>query len=574
PSKYNTEFGDYNNGKIIAKIYQAYEVALKKNNAFDFDDLLIKAYQLLRDNSDVSEYYQDKFRYIHVDEFQDTNTIQYELLKILGAKHRNIFCVGDEDQSIYKWRGAKIENIGSFANDFRCTVYKLEQNYRSGQNILTIANEIIKNNTNRFHDPKELKSNKQNKGEINFFKAYDEKDEASYVIGRILRLKSEGDYRYGDFAVLSRLNATMRPFEEKLMEYGIPYKIFGGFKFYERKEIKDLLAYLKIIANPYDNEAILRVINFPKRGIGSTAIEQFIDIVSETGGRLFERIVEAEKDISIPSKLAKKIASFGRVLSNFAEASKRMGISELAEYVVGALDLQTVYSGDTDEDKARWLNINDFLAGLADYEKRNPDATLDNYLQNVSLYSDLDEMDSNDFVNIATVHSAKGLEFKVVFVIGLEEGIFPIERRGGDSDIEEERRLMYVAVTRAMERLYLTRAGSRFMYGQRNYTNPSIFLAEADPKKNIERELPTYAKSEPIKHYNQETFSPVKKAEDNITKDISGYKVGSTVKHRKFGIGKVISISDSVGGAHAEINFEGVGTLTLALNYAPIELVE
>lgn len=566
---------------LITDVYSEYEGELKKNNALDYDDMLLKAYQLLRDFPDVRDYYNEKFHYIHVDEFQDTNVIQYRIVKLLGARRRNIFVVGDEDQCIYGWRGANFSNIYDFTRDFPCKVYKLEQNYRSTKKILELANTLIKNNTTRLD--KVLWTENPDGEKPCFFTAPGETNEADYVFGRIRELVAEG-YNYADMAILMRINALSRSFEERFLQYGVPHKIFGGFKFYERKEIKDLLAYLSLVVNPADEEALLRVINFPKRGIGDGAVNQLRNYAKLYNRTTMDVILDIDRNEELPAALVKKVTPFMYVVKCLAEQQGKVPLDELVKYLVRMLNLREVYAEDTEENFNRKQNIGSFVEAVRQFGEANPDATLSDYLQSVTLYSDTDEMDSSDCVTIATVHSAKGLEFKVVFIVGLEDGIFPLNRSiDSPSELEEERRLMYVAITRAMEKLYMTQSATRFLYGSRKPTVPSRFLSEigysirtsqpsADtPYRNSRTEADAGHAAKTIKSTYIYT-PPVTQA---AVKDVSGFCEGGRVRHKSFGEGVILHISGDVGGSsYAEIEFKDKGKITLALAFAPLERIE
>lgn len=560
--------------ETVCDIYAKYQEELAKCNSLDYDDLLNKAFFLLKTDAEAREFYQDKFRYIHVDEFQDTNAIQYQIVKILGLKHRNIFVVGDEDQCIYGWRGANIQNIYDFTKDFHCKQYKLERNYRSSKKILELANKIIVNNTSRME--KNLWTENEEGVRVETYTGNNEGQEAEYVVEQIMNLVRNNGYKYSDFAILMRLNALTRPFEERLIQYNIPHRIYGGFKFFERKEIKDLLAYLNIVVNHYDNEAILRVINFPKRGLGDTAIAKLAAYAADNGMSLYDVIMEIE-NTDLPSALVARVLTFATIIRLLTEEKDNLELSELVKYLVRMLNLKEVYGADTEENANRKMNISDFIGSVKQYTDANDGVSLEDYLQNITLYSDLDTMDETNCVNIATVHSAKGLEFKVVFIIGLEDGIFPISRAlDSNRELEEERRLMYVGITRAIERLYLTRSMSRFMYGNRKETLPSRFLKElgydTEQRSNYIRVVGGDDGGTPGKIYQPQLIRPATAVKTD--KDLSAFTVGARVRHRKFGEGVIMAVTDNVGNPYAEIAFEKMGKMTLALNYAPLEAIE
>lgn len=602
PFDFKTQYNYIDNVDTVACVYEAYNKELQKQNALDFDDLLIKALYLLKNDEEVRTYYQTKFKYIHVDEFQDTNSVQYEMLKIIAAKNKNIFVVGDEDQSIYSWRGAVINILSDFINTYNPRIYKLEQNYRSTKKILALANKIIANNTERLD--KRLWTENADGADVKYYAARSDGDEADFVVQTIYNLKKTYNYKLSDFAILMRINALSRTFEERFMQYGVPHKLYGGFKFYERKEVKDILAYLKIIGNHNDNEAIARVINFPKRGIGDGTVQQLMNYAEVNGKSLYDVIFTLDKNEDLPTGVIKKVLPFTNVLQCIDNAYKTgCSLFDLTCYIIRAGGFKEFYAENTEDNEARKNNIRELAHGIEQFEQANPAAGLDEYLQQISLYSDIDDMDeAGDCVSIATIHSAKGLEFKVVFVVGLEDGIFPDSRRAEDKgEKEEERRLMYVAITRAKERLYLTRAKSRFRFGERKDAMPSEFLREAGfedekPKESAyshysgrydsyrgERSYSSYGSSynsEEVPVYTPQPKVNTKPVVTKITapekkpqKDLSKFAAGCRVKHKKFGVGTVVNL-DTSGEPFAEVEFDGIGRLKLLLAYAPLEPLE
>ncbi len=589
PDEYKKQNDFRDSIEEICVIYAGYEQELKRNNALDYDDLLLVTLRLLRSDADAREYCQNKFRYIHVDEFQDTNMIQYQLVRILAAKYGNIFAVGDEDQSIYGWRGADFRNIFNFTKDFPdCRVYKLQRNYRSTQNILAAANMLIKHNSSRLD--KTLWTDNDEGNAIEFLRAGSETEEASAVVNSIVGLVRSGQYKHSDIAVLMRLNALSRSFEERMLQYGIPHKIFGGFKFFERKEIKDLLAYLKVLSNPADNEALCRIINFPKRGIGDGTVTQLRNYAAVSGLCLADIIVGIERNPDLPTAVIKKLTPFSRLLRALFEEKEQLCVTEFVIYLINALQLNLLYGNDTEEDRNRRMHIEELVASIKQFEESNEGCSLEDYLQMVSLYSDTEEMDGSDYVTLATVHSAKGLEYKVVYIVGMEEGIFPIIRMDASEDEEEERRLFYVAITRARERLFVTHAASRFLYGQRKAQFPSRFLKEAGL-------MPTYG-GESARYGGQgQTYGTVgatntrkytqaprpatpplrQAAQSGPTKqtgDFSGFVAGAAVIHPKFGKGTILNVSDEHNSKFVQVQFEKVGKINLALEYAPLRLAD
>ena len=590
---------------VVYEAYKAYEAAKRKANALDYDDLLLYARDLLKNDAEAREYYQHKFKYIHIDEFQDTNTVQYEIAALLAGEYGNIFVVGDEDQSIYGWRGADFRNIFNFRKDFDCKVYKLEQNYRSTQNILNVANKIIAHNTTRLD--KVLWTANGKGDEVECYCAKTDREEVNYVIKNIARLMQLKGYGYDDFAILMRVNSLSRPFEESLMAYNVPYRVYGGFKFYERKEIKDVLAYLRLMVNPSDVEAMLRIVNFPKRGIGEATVSQLLNYSAVTGISLYDVVTGSGENEDLPLKTTKKLTNLAETLKCFENAhATGASVAQLGKYVVKVLNLKEYYGGDDDENVNRRMNIKELLSGMEEYDKNNG-GTLEDYLQSISLYSDTDEDDGADSVTISTVHSAKGLEFKVVFIVGAEENIFPASQRADEGDqIEEERRLMYVAVTRAMEKLFITYTESRFRFNKVNYSAPSRFLSEAGfklarPKEQSERRSSygyggygeysggygrsgayrgerNYSKTSDDR-YNREEIpvysspAPEKKASGAAKKDFSAFKEGVRVAHKKFGKGTITAIKGNGENAYAEVLFDNIGKLNLMLAYAPLEII-
>ena len=474
PAEYAENNADVRGMRDICAVYSAYCEHLKKNNALDFDDLLTQTLRLLETDKDALEYLSGKFRYIHVDEFQDTNRVQYDIIKLLSTVHGNVFAVGDDDQSIYGWRGAKLENILGFEKDFPgAKIYKLERNYRSTQNILKFANAVIRNNGRR--RDKQLWTKNAAGEEPQYYQAETEADEALYVARRISDLMRQG-YSFSDFAVLMRINALTRSYEQEFSKYNVPYKVFGGFRFYERKEIKDLLAYLRIVNNPFDSEAVTRVINVPKRGIGAKTVETLEEYARREELSVYDAVLDID-ELSLNAGSKQKVRAFGSLLKELVVKGAEMSADELVRDVINDTGILSMYADDSDESINKKANIDEFVNSVDEFCRMNKGATLADFLNQVTLSSDTDDMDETDYVTLATIHSVKGLEFKVVFVVGMEENIFPVSRAANsDDDLEEERRLLYVAITRAEERLFFTRARSRYLYGERKRTSPSCFI--------------------------------------------------------------------------------------------------
>lgn len=595
------ELGNY------VRILDAYENEMKRSNAFDFDDLLIKTYHLLAENKDVLDRFSSRFKYIHVDEFQDTNVVQYNIVKLLSVKHGNIFAVGDDDQSIYGWRGADIHNILGFKNDFKdATIYKLQRNYRSTKRILQLANAVIKYNRNRNDKTLWTDNDEGVKPEVYF--AEEESSEAQYAAVQIKTLIKRG-YSYSDFAILMRINALSRSYEQEFLKYGIPYKVYGGFKFFERKEIKDLTAYLRILCNPLDNEAILRVINVPKRGIGDKTIQAINDYATTNGFSVFDGIYDYE-NLPLSASAKQKLKGFKDIVSSLVVYKETAKLKDLVKEVIRATDFMSCFDDDSVESDDKKRNVDEFLSSVEEFERQNPNASLSEYLNSITLSSDTDEINEGDFVTLATIHSVKGLEYRCVFICGLDESIFPIERADSEGDdAEEERRLMYVAITRAKERLYLTRAKSRFLYGSRRRTVQSQYLDDLSSVLGLSQNRRQYFRETYRTDYyqggrgeneNEYGYSPdidtqsnvnysknygfsgnfatyyinaSKKNERPADKDISKFRVGTKVLHKKFGEGTIISVKGNGEDVIGDIAFNGIGIKSLVLRLAPIEVI-
>ncbi len=570
--------GGYLSEKVMLAAYTKYQDTLKQNNALDFDDLLVFTYKLLRENADVREYYQDKFRYIHVDEFQDTNTIQYDIVRVLAGKWGNILVVGDEDQCIYGWRGANIQNIMDFRRDFpNAHIFKLQQNYRSTKKILDVANKVIDNNSQRLK--KTLWTENQEGCEVKYYIGSSDRDEADFVTRTIRDLVLKEGMRYSDIAVLMRLTAPSRLLEQYMLSYNIPYKMLGGFRFFERVEIKNVVGYLRAIVNPRDNDSILRIINYPKRGIGENSIEQ---IKQYAGSGSLLNVILNYNQYPFAAGLKKKLADFAELYLDLRETSEEMGLSEFANYMVDKVGFEQSFDMDNDEEYNKMQNIREFCNAVKDFEESNPESGLSEYLESITLVSDIDSVgEEEDYCLLSTIHAVKGLEFKVVFVIAMEEGLFPITR-GGErpSDIEEERRLAYVAVTRAEERLYLTRSRQRFMYNEVKYKDPSRFLKEMGfeemNRRNLDAMVDVGVDPYPTKKVGstQSIKQLINNRVSEQKKDFSGYIRGIQVLHPKFGVGTIIDDSGLISNKMVTIDFGGMGCKTLSLEYAPLQILK
>ncbi|MBR4270101.1 MAG: UvrD-helicase domain-containing protein [Clostridia bacterium] len=565
------------NSEIVLKAFNLYQEMLKNSNALDFDDLLVFTYKLLSQNADLREYYQNKFHYIHVDEFQDTNSIQYDIVRLLAGKWGNILVVGDEDQCIYGWRGANIGNIINFKRDFaNAQVFKLEQNYRSTKKILEVANKIIDNNTQRLK--KTLWTENEEGKSVTYFVGDGDREEADFVVRTIKDLVDKGA-KYSDFAVLMRLNAPSRLFEEYMLNYNLPYKMLGGFRFFERAEIKGVVGYLRALVNPKDNDSLLRILNYPKRGIGDSTIEIVKDMAGR--GNVIDIILNCN-NFGFTNAVCKKLEGFRELYLELKQKSTELPLDELASYIVERAGFSTAFDLTNEEEANKLQNIGEFINSVKDFVKENPNSSLNDYLSSITLMSDIDSVgEDDDYVLISTVHAVKGLEFKTVFVVAMEEGIFPINRHGGErpSDIEEERRLAYVAVTRAREKLYLTRSRKRFVYNEIKRQEQSRFLKEMgfeEPKEDVI----AYAKplSEPKVKVTGSISASVQgvlnKRVENQKKDVSLYTKGVQVAHPKFGVGVIIDDSNLNSTRVVTIDFGTMGCKTLSLDYAPLQILK
>jgi DNA helicase-2/ATP-dependent DNA helicase PcrA len=598
---------DYRLSKI-AGIYELYQKKLKSNNALDFDDIIMLTIKLFVDHQEVMEEYQLKFRYILVDEYQDTNYAQYMLVSLLSRHYRNLCVVGDDDQSIYSFRGADIRNILEFEKDFSdAKVIKLEQNYRSTGTILDAANNVIKKNHGR--KSKELWTTNEKGESIQYYEADDEKEEASFITREIKRLVKAENRKYSDFALLYRVNAQSRALEEAFMREGIPYRVFGGLRFYDRKEIKDIIAYLRLIQNPSDDVALKRIINVPRRGIGNTTLSAVEELAAERNCSIFA-IVRSATEIPELKRAAEKLVGFAGMIAGFRALSESMSVPELIENVITkSRILDELESENTEEARTRIENIKELMSGAIDFEARSEEKGLDAYLANVSLVMDIDNMEEDkDNVALMTLHSAKGLEFPVVFIPGFEENVFPGTRSmESDTGLEEERRLCYVGITRAMEKLCFTSAHMRKLFGSTSYNRCSRFMEE------IPDELITVSKSrrreaggftdrrsftwDPAygsgfsgtdafggtggsgfagKGFPGGTgsFRPVFGVQGAVTHAGKGkaaatdYKEGERVVHKKFGVGRISAVIMDKGDQVLEIEFKNHGMKRLMAEFA------
>ena len=584
PEEYENQSGDFFE-RQVAKIYFSYEEKLHRNNAVDFDDLLLLTLKLLQENEELRTKYQNKFDHIMVDEYQDTNHVQYMLTRILAAKHKNICVVGDADQSIYAWRGADMSNILDFEKDYPdAKVVKLEQNYRSTQVILDAANSVIDNNTGR--KPKNLWTDKGNGQEIIYYQAEDERDEARYVIERMQEIVYKEHVRLGEFAILYRTNAQSRVFEEMLIKAGMSYSMVGGVKFYSRLEIKDVLCYLRTIFNPNDSLSLLRIINRPKRGIGETTLGKLQNFANENNLSLFDAVSSASSVPGIAKKTAEKLENFAAFIFEMIARLPELTIRELIEALVTESGyLEELKSSGDPQDESRIENINEFLSVAEDFAKENhEEQSLEDFLAHVALVADIDDADlKEDSVTLMTLHSAKGLEFPVVFLVGMEEGVFPHARTlMNDEEIEEERRLCYVGITRAERRLFVSHAKTRMLFGRTEYHPLSRFLQEIPrnllkiykrdagmrPKQQV---VQRPAQVKPTGNWYQPT--PIKSFTPNPNAKAASFKPGDHVSHKKFGTGTVVAVKETGDGQEVMVAFAGAGVRSLLTKYAVLEKI-
>ncbi|MCP3988562.1 MAG: DNA helicase PcrA [Actinomycetia bacterium] len=567
--------------KKAAEVYTEYQRRLQQSSAMDFDDLLLNAVKVLKHSPDTLASYQRRFRYLLVDEYQDTNGVQNDLVVRLASEHRNITVVGDSDQSVYRFRGADIRNITQFEDAFPdTTVVLLEQNYRSTQTILDAANAVIANNFSR--KPKNLWTEAGSGDRILRFHADDEVDEAQYVAGELARLHDVGDCRWGEMAVFYRTNAQSRVLEEYLMRVGIPYKVIGGTRFYDRKEVKDAVAYLKAVSNPADEVSIKRIINVPKRGIGDTTIGN-VDAYAKTIGVTFVEGLRRASDAGVKGKAVKGIASFLSLLDSFAEAMEKGPGAALEAILRDTGYVAELEDAHSVEAEGRLENLQELIGVAAQFD------STDDFLEQISLVSDTDAVDEDDSaVVLMTIHAAKGLEYPTVFVIGLEDGIFPHLRSMTDpEEMEEERRLAYVGITRARERLYLTHAWARMIFGQTQYNPPSRFLDEI-PSELIDEANGSRGQGRKLRTSvfgssgSASSFGGRDRVVDTALKprgpepsgaDGLDLKVGDDVMHRKWGEGVILDLRGSGDKTEAVVRFPTVGEKTLLLAWAPLEKV-
>jgi DNA helicase II / ATP-dependent DNA helicase PcrA len=567
--------------QIVADVYELYQKRLRKNQALDFDDLIMTTIQLFQRVPEVLTFYQRKFQYIHVDEYQDTNRAQYMLVKLLAQRFQNLCVVGDSDQSIYRWRGADIANILSFEKDYpRTEVILLEQNYRSTKRILFAANEVIKNNLNR--RPKNLWTENPEGNKIYYYRADSEQSEAQFVAGKIKEAIDSGKRKYSDFAILYRTNAQSRVMEEVLLKSNIEYSIVGGIKFYDRKEIKDTLAYLRLIANPDDDISLARVINVPKRGVGSSSVDKIANFADMHDMSMFQALGSIEL-IGLSPKITKACREFYDLINNYTHMQEYLSVTELVEEVLEKTGYYEMLKAEKSiEAQSRLENLDEFLSVTKNFEEGNEDKSLISFLTDLALVADIDKLDEDgkqvDTVVLMTLHSAKGLEFPVVFLLGLEEGVFPHSRSlMEEAEMEEERRLAYVGITRAEEELYLTNAQMRTLFGRTNMNPPSRFIGEipTDLIDGLEPKKPSALSPTPSPFASRQAAAVRKPVMRPMTTTTGGeelgWKVGDKAVHGKWGTGTVVSVKGEGEGIELDIAFpKPVGIKRLLAKFAPI----
>lgn len=569
-------FGLYN--KKLLEIFDEYNKRLKNSNAMDFDDLLIKPIELFSSNEELLEKYREKFNYILVDEYQDTNTAQYHLLKLLVNENKNICCVGDDAQSIYKWRGAEVRNILEFNRDFPETkIIRLEQNYRSTKSILAVADSVIKNNV--YQIPKTLWTSNEQGEKVSVVTCFDEKDEANFVARKITSLLATDKIKPRDIAILYRTNAQSRYFEETFIRSSIPYIIVGGVEFYKRKEIKDLLAYLKLLVNPDDDESFLRIVNFPSRGIGDVSIETLRNIARRDNKSLFKSIQDLIDDDSVAERMKKNFQNFQKLIFKYQALVNEKNYYEIIKSLVDELNILQIYKEEgTEESIQRYENVIQFLNSVQEFQSNNPDKTLIDYLSEISLISDIDNWeDRKNSVVLMTLHSAKGLEFKVVFLVGAEEGLLPLKRDSEIEDVEEERRLFYVGCTRAMKQLYITYARNRNRFGNSYPQIQSRFVDEIDREYANFEATPLaeiyLKKNSDYRSLITDEYSQIDELENRNFVN-QNLKPGSLVQHDVFGKGRVIYIDGYGEHQKVIVEFKSGVKKHLMVKYANLKVIK
>lgn len=580
--------------ETVAEVYAAYQSELRRAQSVDFDDLIMLTIDLFNQVPDVLSKYQNQFEYLHVDEYQDTNDAQYTIVNMLAKRSRNLAVVGDADQSIYGWRGANMNNILNFEKDYPdAHTVMLEQNYRSTQNILDAANAVINNNNERIDKNLWTENGKGDK--ITYYRAQSERDEANFVLSNIQKMRQTEQMAYSDFAVLYRTNAQSRGIEEALVKANMPYTMVGGHKFYERKEILDIMSYMNLITNPSDNAAFERIVNEPKRGIGATSINRLRAFANRMDLSYMGAIENIELAPEITAKAASKLISFAEMMHNLRQQAEFLNVTELAEMAMTTSGYRKMLAEKNDpESQGRLENLEEFLSVTKEFDaKYNPDDPdsvdpMTDFLGSTALMSDLDDFEEGDgAVTLMTLHAAKGLEFPVVFLVGMEEGIFPLSRSMMDDDqLEEERRLAYVGITRAMKKLFLTNAYSRLLYGRTQSNEASRFIDEISPElldmvnsgfnssATLDRHLPFDNRTQRATATTYKA-SPVTKTTSGKTgADKTPWRAGDKVSHKKWGIGTVVAVSGDAQDQELKVAFPSEGVKQLLAAFAPITRVE
>ena len=573
-SDYRKQARDFYQQKV-ADVYEYYERELRKNNALDFDDLLLVAVKLLQSNAAVLEKYSKRFKYVMIDEYQDTNHAQYLLAYLLSSHWKNIAVVGDADQSIYAWRGADIQNILDFEKDYpNCTSIKLEQNYRSTKIILDAANAVIDNNEGR--PEKNLWTDKVEGAKIQHFTAQSEHEEAAFIGDTIVKKHDIHGVPYGDMAILYRTNAQSRVLEEALIKRALPYTMVGGTKFYDRKEIKDVLAYLRVLYNPFDDLSLLRIINVPKRSIGATTVSKLQDYARENGTSLFMTLTQLHLVDTIKGKTKEKLEEFGILIFTLVAEMDDKSVLDILEAILDRTGYLAQLEESTDpQDQARAENIGELLSVAKDFQDTNPTGTVEDFLEQVALVNDVDSFEQEESkVTLMTLHAAKGLEFPIVFLGGLEEGLFPHSRTlMNPEEIEEERRLAYVGITRAEKELYISNATTRTVFGRTSSYLPSRFIdeipAELVDSLRAKRRIPDYIKPTVPRHMSVASRPVTKPIIRNEV--IADWKVGDTAIHSKWGNGKVVNVSGEGAGMKLTIEFPTQGVRVVMAKFAPVK---
>ncbi|MBM7632215.1 DNA helicase PcrA [Geomicrobium sediminis] len=564
--------------EVAADVYEEYSKRLRINHSLDFDDLIMMTIRLFEQVPEVLQHYQRKFQYIHVDEYQDTNRAQYVLVNLLADRYRNLCVVGDSDQSIYKWRGADIGNILSFEEDYKdAKVILLEQNYRSSKTILSAANEVIKNNSGR--RPKKLWTENDDGMKLQLHEAMDEREEAFFIVDKIKESMREKGRSYQDFAILYRTNAQSRVIEEMFVKSNVNYQMIGGTKFYDRKEIKDVLAYLRVIANPDDDISLIRIINVPKRGIGATTVDKVANYAVSQEMSMHQALMEAEH-IGLSKAVTTKLQNFAKLLDGWMKQQDYLSVVELVEEVLEKSEYrQSLKTENTLESQSRLENIDEFVTVAQEFEKASDDKSLISFLTDLALVADIDRLDDPEvnekgLVTMMTLHAAKGLEFPVVFLIGMEEGIFPHSRSLFEvEEMEEERRLAYVGITRAEEELYLSRAQTRTLYGKTNMNPSSRFIVEVPTELFEQQAVQEKPKSQSVRTRAGRGTGGARRVTTNTGGGSEEWRVGDKAEHKKWGTGTIVSVKGEGENQELDIAFPNEGIKRLVAKFAPITKV-